>query len=279
MIFGKIKKIYDRKLYFKINHIRGTTRLRMILKNLAERESESISDDNAESIFENEWKNLIILDACRHDIYEELYGETDYRISLGNKSIQYIKRTYSEGEYDDVIYINSNPHLGEPRFEELTGRKRQDVFHTVFDVYEDKWDEELGTVRPEKVFEAAKTAEKLFPDKKKVIHFMQPHAPYLNSEINHFGFSQRKEVENKTQEGIWSKVATGEISKDQLRDSYRRNLKEVKKYAEKIVEDFEGKTVITADHGDFLGKKGLYGHDYQDSTAKILRKVPWDERP
>lgn len=45
------------------------------------------------------------------------------------------------------------------------------------------WDEKSGVVRPEPLIRDAKNARKLFPDKKIIVHFMQPHVPFLTSDI------------------------------------------------------------------------------------------------
>ncbi|MFB6199963.1 MAG: hypothetical protein ABEJ83_03725 [Candidatus Nanohaloarchaea archaeon] len=106
---------------------------------------------------------------------------------------------------------------------------------------------------------------------------MQPHAPYIGFDVEHFGFSQGK-GDIGAAEAVWSKVKEGELSLRELREGYKNNLDTAKEYVEKLNKELEGKTIITADHGDFLGENGLFGHDFEGSNAKILRKVPWEIR-
>lgn len=57
--------------------------------------------------------------------------------------------------------------------------------------------------------------------------------------------------------------------------AYEKNLEQVLEHVEELSNILEGKTVVTADHGDLLGENGLYGHP-GNSNLKVLRKVPWD---
>ncbi|MFB6199962.1 MAG: hypothetical protein ABEJ83_03720 [Candidatus Nanohaloarchaea archaeon] len=91
MIFRIIEREYNR-FYPKMKDVRGATRLKDVFSTLAEKEAlrfaDKVNEGDAESIFSKEsWQNLVILDACRYDIYEEMYGNTEFRISLGNKSV------------------------------------------------------------------------------------------------------------------------------------------------------------------------------------------------
>lgn len=65
------------------------------------------------------------------------------------------------------------------------------------------------------------------------------------------------------------------IPKDEIIEAYEENLEIVLQHAEELAENLDGKTVITADHGELLGEKGLFSHPNK-FEAKKLRKVPWD---
>ncbi|RLF18136.1 MAG: hypothetical protein DRZ82_08825, partial [Thermoprotei archaeon] len=51
-------------------------------------------------------------------------------------------------------------------------------FYKVLDVWDWGWSDEWGSVPPWEVNEAALETLKEFPDKRLIIHYMQPHAPY-----------------------------------------------------------------------------------------------------
>lgn len=224
---------------------------------------------------DKEWDNLIILDACRHDFYEEEFGDSDYRITEGSASKEYIKKNFSDQEFKDTVYVTANPHLYEDIFSDLTGRKPEDVFHTVFNTYEDKWDREEGTVLPGSLVEDAVTAEKLFPEKRKIIHFMQPHGPFIGVDWDRGKLSKNKSSGEEETVGVFDRAQIGLLDSEKLVDGYRQNLALLEEHVEKLNEALDGRTVVTADHGELLGEGGMYQH-FEGCGAVALRKVPWD---
>lgn len=62
-------------------------------------------------IFELDWDVLIILDACRYDIFNELAdlpGQTNYRYSLGSATYEFIPANFSDKKLHDTVYVSSN---------------------------------------------------------------------------------------------------------------------------------------------------------------------------
>lgn len=247
--------------------MRNTLR-KPLLQNL-----EQVEQKEAESIFERgDWDNLIILDACRYDKYQEMKNEeVESRLTLGSTSHEYLERTFTEEEYDDIVYISANGFFTDTMMEKHLGKS--EIFHAKFDTIEEKWDKEKGTVLPESVVEDTLTAEKLFPDKKKIIHFIQPHYPFLTRD---FGDISETHLPDDGNEDALDKAERGKISREEIVQAYEENLEEVFKHAKKLAEELDGKTVVTADHGELLGENGLYGHP-AGIRAKNLREVPWDE--
>jgi len=269
-MFEKIYKFYIRNLFSKFSHIRGTTRLRNILRKPVMNDLESFEGE-PQSIFERgDWDNLIILDACRYDKLDEIRQDVDYRISLGSTSSEYVERTFTEEKYDDIVYVSANGFLTDRMMEKHLGRTG--IFHEKFDTIETDWDDEKGTVLPESVVRDSLTAENLFLDKKKIIHFIQPHYPYLTRD---FGERSDTHLPDETDDAL-KMAERGEISQQEIIEAYEENLEIVLEHAEELAEKVSGKTVITADHGELLGENGLYGHP-EKSRAKKLRKVPWYE--
>lgn len=247
----------------------------LLLKRLAAKGIEEVNKD-PESIFSRtDWKTLIILDACRHDLYEEVIGEkVESRISLGSTTTEYIERTFSEGDFSDIVYISANPFFSDRFLVELIDRGNP--FHTKFDVFQDRWNKKEGTVLPEDVADIARTAQKLFPEKKLIIHFIQPHYPFIGFDDEGFADSEGWLSEGQSA-SIWDRAENGDYAQEEVWSAYRQNLEAVLPYAERLVESTEGRTVITSDHGNLVGENGLYGHpDNMDFTP--LRKVPWDVR-
>lgn len=271
-MMNKIYELYCRKIYRNYKHLRGTWRIKHMLTQIIARSIESY-DKEPESVFEKDWENLLILDAARHDLYEELEGETEKRTTLAGQSTEYIEKNFSEGDFSDVVYVTANPFFSETQFNELTGRKPEEVFHEVFHTYKTDWDTEHNTVMPEELIRDAKTAKKLFPEKKIVVHFMQPHYPFVNSKFTDEGI--RPDLDHE-KEGfsIWELAETGKYDREELWEAYRENLELVLPKAKELAENLGGKTAITADHGNFVGEEGLYGHP-RGVKSKPVREVPW----
>lgn len=273
-LFNKLRIIYRENLYGDVSNFRGAWRVKKTLSDLAQRGLPQV-DEEPRKVFEEDWDNLFILDACRHDLYEEVEGETDSRISIGSRTPEYISETFSEGDFSDVVYITGNPYFSERKFQELTGRSPDDVFHTVFHTYMEYWDDDKGTILPEPLIDDAKTARKLFPDKRIVVHFMQPHIPFVKSSIG--GKDMDVELDfDINRYSLWQKAEKGLYDRKDVWDAYRNNLGNFIDEIKSAGRGLDGKTAITSDHGNFVGENGLYGHQFPHSTAEVMRKVPWD---
>lgn len=275
-----IHKFYKYKIYPKISNLRGATRLKTILEKLAWRNLEDYEGQPV-SVLEKDWDNLIVIDACRYDIFDETFPELNSgkRLTVGSSSAEFIEKTFTDNYYNDIVYITANPHFHQSEFEKLTGKKAEDMFHTVFHTYKNDFDMEKGTVLPENVVRDVSTAEKLFPEKRKIVHFMQPHHPFVG-DINlqtSTGFDQYLDAETgsiSSLGGPWALAELGGISGKKVVDAYVSNLEFVMDYVFELADLLEGETFVTADHGNLIGEKGLFGHPY-GSDAKGLREVPW----
>ncbi|NMJ76832.1 hypothetical protein GLU64_00250 [Nanohaloarchaea archaeon] len=230
-------------------------------------------EESPDDIFSYDWDNLVVLDGCRSDTYQRLTGDSSTRMSKASMSRGYIKKNFSDGDYSDVVYITANPFFHKSKFKSITGRNPQEVFHEVFHTYDTDWDEEESTVLPESVFRDAQTAENLFPEKRKIIHFMQPHHPFIGFDFVENGFEDILEQGLDISE--WDLAMRGELEYETVKDAYESNLKAAMPYVKKIA-DFGGRTMVTADHGNLMGENGLYWHPPK-SKAEPLRRVPMTE--
>lgn len=229
---------------------------------------------------DKDWDNLILLDACRYDIFNNhsnLNGELRQIVSRGNYSYEFMKENFSGYNHHDTVYITANPYA-----EKL----EDDIFYTVNSVIDD-WDSQTGTVLPNDVTEQAmKTAEK-YPNKRLVIHYMQPHVPHLgdiaqsiDASISGWNKYHANPDKEEQADGIsmWEAYHQGIINKEQLRKSYIQTLHIVEDEVEKLVSEIKGKTVVSADHGENLGEKyftmEIFAHS-QDTKECLL--VPWLE--
>jgi hypothetical protein len=236
-------------------------------------------------VMSKDWDNLLILDACRADFFAEvntISGSMDTAISKASKSETFIEENFAGGEFHDTIYITSNPFAND---------LSDDVFYMT-KLAVDRWDDDLNTVQPSEMVDLALEAHNQHPNKRLVVHFMQPHEPHLGEtakeirkRVNLVGYNIFHAVDDvdPDYEGItsWTAAEQGLITDDELRQAYRETLQIVLNEIEDLVDELGGKTVITADHGEMLGERILslkkcYGHPYGLKTKK-LREVPWFE--
>lgn len=235
-------------------------------------------------VSEEDWDNLILLDCARYDFFEEytsFEGDLSRVVSKGRGSWEFIRENFVGRELHDTVYVTANPH---------PERLEQDVFYTVETVL-DRWDPETGTVPPEAVTEAAIEAQETYPDKRLIIHYMQPHTPHLgeiaqnldmdNQQPGFDKFAGRDGIERRKEgEKIFNFFEDGHISRETLRESYRENLELVEPHVKELLKELRGKTVISADHGENLGETRfgitITAHG---SQSKEVRFVPWLEVP
>lgn len=234
------------------------------------------------NVMSKDWDNLYMLDACRYDYFEEqidLNGKLDSVISKGNYSWEFMQKNFVGQELHDTVYVTANPY---------SQRLSEDVFYTVESVL-DSWDSDIGTVPPSEVTDAAIEAHDTYPNKRLIVHFMQPHQPHLGRTAEKIrkkrdirGWDKYHGIENQSsdQTGIrqWDPVLSGEVSDETIQQSYAETLDIVLQYVSELIETIPGQSVITSDHGELLGERSIirkrYGHPREVNIPE-LRKVPY----
>lgn len=214
---------------------------------------------NAVRVMEEDWDTLIVLDACRADYFQEVadleqYDEYTTKISLGSHSSEWTRRNFADQEFDNTVYVSANPH---------TSLVAGDSFHEIFELWENDFDDDAGVVPPEIVRDSAIKAHEMYSNKRLIIHFMQPHGPFVGSDI-------KPPYEGECE--YWR--------------AYKQNLEHVLPFVDDIVDAIPGKTVVTADHGQVRssGLKGHLGFGGHKPNLRLpgLVNVPWatieDER-
>ncbi len=259
-----------------------------------------------ELIHEEDWDNLIILDACRFDYFEKVYeeyldGDLVKVESEGHRTQEWLKKTW-DGEYD-LTYVSANPYINSVGMDwgVYWNFNPSEHFEEIEDLWESEWDECLKTVPPKNVTSCAIDQFLKNPGNRYVIHYIQPHYPFLS-----IGPLNRGMYIEKPYLGIRRKVANfmvrllgnnravalrrslrpiinlakneyeavaDEYGVDGLRRYYRENLRFVLESVSELVSKLKGVTVITSDHGDYLGEDGKFGHELLGDD--FLREVPW----
>lgn len=227
---------------------------------------------------EEDWDNLLILDGCRHDLFDsvcDLEGRSGSRRSLASDSRGFIQRNFIDKRLHDTVYVSGNPYLSSIP---------SGTFHYTNDLLESGWNEELGTVPPKTVVEATRDALKEFPSKRVIAHFMQPHYPFIGDLGRAMETGRIEPNRGGTDFGhtIWQRLQYGltDLTEEEVWEVYAENLELVLGSVGKLLEDIEGKTVITADHGNLVGDRQFpipvrgYGHP-PDLFIDPLIVVPW----
>lgn len=250
-------------------------------------------------VVEKEWKNLIILDACRFDDILQhknmIEGKLTKIESLGSNTPEWIEKNFSN-DCSDIVCIAGNPYYSKEKILKIVGKN---PFHHIEDVWDYGWDEELGTVPPNEITQAALEMEEKFPEKRMLIHYMQPHFPFLTrpdiTERAHPLWedpNKRSGLKNNIilrissmfpklkglwkHSSAWNLIKEGEIGINEFKKLHHENLKIVLKEAKELANEMEGKSVISSDHGEMFGEFWVYGHPRGIRFSQLI-EVPWIE--
>lgn len=228
-------------------------------------------------IFEEEWDNLIILDACRYDLFEHycnLKGNLEQKTSRGSSTVEFLRGNFHERTLNDTVYVTANPQL-------YRNKDRIDTtLHREINVWmEDGWNEEYGTVLPETTTDYAIQASKDYPNKRLLVHYIQPHYPFLSSETS-FDKGQLEDSENPY--SFWLQIMMGDLdlSIEDIWPMYAENLEQALDSVRDLLDELTGKTVVTSDHGNMIGEPSSpipireWGHPWGTYTSELV-DVPW----
>lgn len=218
------------------------------------------------SVVDQEWKNLIVLDACRFDFFQKfnnIPGKLSKAISRGTSTNDWIINNFPDF-YPNIVYVSGNPYITKsiPLPYVFKGREH---FSYVREVWRDKWSEKAGTVTAGVICDVSLETQELFPKHRMIIHFAQPHEPFIG----------RVKFSSNNYPSVFEAWLKGDkIDYSELRLAYASNLKYVLEKVEKLLPKLKGKTVITSDHGELLGEMGLFGH-YAGWGLSKLTEIPW----
>lgn len=247
-----------------------------------------LSGNDGEYVVEKDWDNLLILDGCRYDLFEDVFnekfkdeigGNLSMARSRGSGSPEFLRENFKGRDLADTVYVTANPFV----YSVL-----DNPFHHVDHVWMNDWDEELETVRPHTMVEHAIKAHEKYPNKRLIVHFMQPHHPFIGDfrldEDRGYVGAMAKSLDEDVPDVrfIWERFRKGEVSEEDVRKAYRANLILALEEASTLVEEISGKHVITSDHGNAFGERvkpfptTTYGHG-DHLRIPALVDVPWLE--
>lgn len=228
-------------------------------------------------IFDQDWDIMIILDACRADVFEDLVPiEGHYRRveSRGAQTLEFLCGNFQNRSLLDTVYVTANPMYR--RNESLINTR----FHAAIDVWmEAGWNDTYNTVLPETVAEWAIKASNRFPNKRLIVHFIQPHFPFITDDVLESWLTPDPASGGRS---FWKQIRSGQLSfsREELWNAYRDNLSTTIPHVKRIIDQVIGKTVITSDHGNLFGERVYpvpirdWGHPDQTYVDELI-SVPW----
>lgn len=230
---------------------------------------------------------LVVLDACRYDIFAEIapeYLEFE-RLgpvqSEGHNTFEYVARCWPD-EYSDVQYISAaTPVNSDPR-----SAYDEDTLATLYnnyvpsehlpnlrDVWNESWDESIGITPPAPVTDAALEAE----GRRVVAHYFQPHAPYIGRQslLGHADDENSSPRQGEAVDApVWQRAKWGDVTREQLRTAYKSNLRRALREVCRLVEETDIEhIVVMGDHGEALGEYNIYAHPPLEHPH--TRRIPW----
>lgn len=274
--FDEIRKHYDEPYWW---HMRFETR---VIGPVQQR----IYGNDGIDVMAEDWDSLLVIDACRADLFQEVAdpGRYDnYRVvkSKASATPEWMERSFAGREFGDTVYVSANPWVS---------KIAPDSFHHIYNIWLNQYDileEELAnvevlgelgldfgaTITAESVNDQALNAAEEYPDKRIIAHYFQPHAPYIGS-------PDGTEKENPEMIHPGKPLSEGKVTRDEVWKPYRENLGYVLTHALELADQLPGKTVITSDHGELFGEwlwpfpvRG-YAHPIGLRLPEITH-VPW----
>ena len=276
-----------------------------------------------QQFLESDWDYCLVLDSCRYDVFEDVYdeylaGSLEKRESVGSSTPEWAYRTFTDSH--DIAYFSGNPFinsLGIPLSELKWGAScdydwtATEHISDVYDIWKEEWDDDLGTVPPEGLTaafdrhrEATEEAERT------VLHYMQPHAPYLSrgqggklgqikeginrqaesdeeGVIESIGNTVRPKLEKALEgsgfaqkAGLWLELDPVELVRGGTRSTameyHERNLRIALEEIVDLIDRLDGDVVVTADHGEAFGEQGVWEHHIETHIPPLI-EVPWLE--
>ncbi|MDR5657389.1 hypothetical protein RH831_09375 [Halodesulfurarchaeum sp. HSR-GB] len=223
-----------------------------------------------------EWDVLIILDACRSDLFDEFapqheiyerFDSVSSKYSCASTSREWFKKGFGaadDEQLSEVHYVTQNPFISKVDL---------DRFHQVEALWELTEKAEQENLDPSTVTNFALKAYAKSNAPRFVVHYIPPHAPFLHC-------VDRYDLSNKSWGGnthdVWFGLQTGEYDHKSVWRDYGKNLLHVLDEVQRLTKHVEGNVVISADHANGMGEMGIYGHPgYVPHPA--VKKVPWVE--
>jgi hypothetical protein len=193
-----------------------------------------------------------------------------------------LAKTFVPAHVDEVgrtVYVTANPYSGEILASDAAPNTRSPFnpvnwpsltladFARVEEVWQDGWDDSLGTVPPRRVTDRAITIAREESPDRMIVHYMQPHQPFIA-----MGSDDQPEW---ARGNCWHALRRGDVSTVVVRDAYEQNLRLAMDHVSLLRRSIDAdRLVVSADHGNAFGEWGIYGHP-NGCLHPTVKRVPW----
>lgn len=246
------------------------------------------------NVFEREWDVLILLDTCRVDALREVQpeyefiDEVDSVLSVGSTSNEWIANTFIKSYLKTIKqtgYVSSNAYtervLEKGIYPEvhMDGKRSPPCWNTPPTIGADEllfvdqpWryapDDSPGHILPRYITDRAIAVSREYNWERLIIHYSQPHAPYIASAV-----AEDRDLKS-FEDSPFAALRRGE-SFDLIWNAYIDNLRMVLDDISTLLNNLDADTVIiSSDHGDAFGEWGMYGH-LPGMLSPHVKRVPW----
>ena len=238
--------------------------------------------DLLKELFKRDKFILCILDACRFDFFDRVWRDYPWLTSRAT----YYARVWSVGSHTldfleivreylptNLVYISANPHTALVKLPCVVDQ-----------VWDWGWCEELKTVHPRTIVLAV-IRWLLRGYRRLIVHFVQPHEPFIGrTKLIRGNLWQTRYFIKTGKIGIPDGML--DVDPDLLKRGYEDNLRLVIEAGVHGVLRLAsrygiGTVVITSDHGEVLDEytpqPPFYDRHPRGLAWRILREVPWLE--
>lgn len=239
------------------------------------------------NFMQRDWDNLLILDACRADMFEEAvdtsrFNEYGRVHSIGCSSPEWMRETFEGKTYPDTVYVTANPWISKIAPDSLHdivnlwiehhGITENDLKDAA--VLADAGLADIPTIYPDMLSDVAREVHETYPNKRLILHYFQPHAPCVGNADG----TRKNKIRDEMHPG--DDLKEGTVTHKEVWEAYVDNLLYAFRYADDLAQDLGGRSVFTADHGELFGEwlwpfpmRG-YAHPSGVRHPK-LTEVPW----
>jgi len=222
-------------------------------------------------VYDHDWDVLVILDACRYDMYREVVGRGEPALSRASTSNEWMDATFDDAHESDVAstaYVSANP---------FSRRLDESRFGLIDHVWKENWDDELNTIPAGPVTDHGIALARSESYDRVILHYMQPHYPFIGSDQFEPVSEVSAGLKGDDTGNVWHMIERGEVDAADAIAAYYDNLRYVYEYVETVLENVDGTVTITADHANALGEWNTWGHRAY-VPFRAVREVPWDVR-